>query len=195
MICCVYKIYCKDPEVKETYIGSTKKFYNREQSHKSNCANSNSKEYNTFLYQFIRQNGGWDNFNMEIIEEFDEISKDDLLEKEKHYIKVNESKLNKNSPKQTMEERKEYFKQDKIKQQKKEYRDQNKDKIKERYEQNKNKYNQKKKEWYEKNKDKIKEYNQQRKQKVKCPYCNKEMTKGCLPRHIKYSCKHKQNIN
>jgi len=46
------------------YIGSTKDFYNRKLHHKSDCNNPNSKNHNFKLYQYIRENGEWDNFEM-----------------------------------------------------------------------------------------------------------------------------------
>ncbi len=46
------------------YIGSTKDFKKRKMCHKTNCNNPNSKEYNLNNYQHIRENGGWDNFEM-----------------------------------------------------------------------------------------------------------------------------------
>jgi hypothetical protein len=178
---CIYKIYCKDENVKETYIGSTSTYEKRKQRHIFNCKNDKSKNYNIFLYQFIRQNGGWDNFEMKLIEKLDKnISKKELLEKEKYHIKLNECKLNKINPITTKEERKQQQKQykeqqkewyeqnkDKIKQQQKEWYEKNKDKIKQYNGQNKDKIKQQQKEWYEKNKDKIKQYNGQNKDKIK----------------------------
>ena len=53
-------------------------------------------------------------------------------------------------------------------------------------ENNKLKINEKTKEYYEINKLKLKE---KRKEKIKCEFCEKEMTQGCLTRHKKRNCK------
>ncbi len=46
------------------YIGSTNHFDRRKMNHKTNYNNTNRKEYNYKVYQYIRENGGWDNFEM-----------------------------------------------------------------------------------------------------------------------------------
>jgi hypothetical protein len=60
-----YKICCKD--VADLYIGHTTNFVQRKHSHKQGCTNIKSSTYNCKLYTFIRNNGGWDNWHMEII--------------------------------------------------------------------------------------------------------------------------------
>ena len=42
----VYKIYCNNNSITDTYIGITKNIINREKQHKSNCNYSNNKLYN-----------------------------------------------------------------------------------------------------------------------------------------------------
>ena len=56
----IYQIKCKDTEIKDFYIGSTRHFGQRLISHKhASKHNSNFK-----LYQFINKNGGWENWEM-----------------------------------------------------------------------------------------------------------------------------------
>jgi len=62
-----YKIFCKDPSVKELYIGHTTNFVQRKYAHKQSCINTKSVNYNCKVYKIIRDNMGWDNWNMEII--------------------------------------------------------------------------------------------------------------------------------
>lgn len=62
----IYKIYCKNPEVKYTYFGSTTRFTTRKHSHKVSCVDMPDKR----LYKTINENGGWDNWNMVPIEQF-----------------------------------------------------------------------------------------------------------------------------
>ena len=58
---CIYKIVCKDTNVKASYIGSTVNFKSRMCQHKNNSNNLKQK-YN--VYQYIRANGGWNNWEM-----------------------------------------------------------------------------------------------------------------------------------
>ena len=57
-----YQITCKDPNITDNYIGQTECFESREAQHKRNSEISNYK-----VYQIIRDNGGWDNWNMKVI--------------------------------------------------------------------------------------------------------------------------------
>ena len=60
----VYEIVCKDKSITKVYIGSTWDMNNRKIKHKYCCYNKNRIEYNYPLYCFIRENGGWDNWEM-----------------------------------------------------------------------------------------------------------------------------------
>ena len=62
-----YKIYCKDENIADKYIGHTTNFVQRQKQHKRNCINPKSVEHYRKLYKFIRDNNGWDNWNMKII--------------------------------------------------------------------------------------------------------------------------------
>ena len=62
----IYKIYCLDESIKDCYVGLTTDFIRRKYSHKTN-----SQLKNLRLYNFIRENGGWDNWKMEIIYKFE----------------------------------------------------------------------------------------------------------------------------
>ncbi|MCP4971935.1 MAG: GIY-YIG nuclease family protein [Arcobacter sp.] len=59
---CIYIIRHK--ESNNSYIGSTTDFNKRILKHKSDCFNVNGNGFQKKLYQFIRDNGGWDNFDM-----------------------------------------------------------------------------------------------------------------------------------
>ncbi len=63
----VYKLCCDDPEITDIYVGSTCNFKVRKWKHKSDCANENSKRYNSYVYQFIREHGGWDAWSMILV--------------------------------------------------------------------------------------------------------------------------------
>ena len=159
----IYKLVSDDIEIKECYVGSTINFIRRKHQHKNCCNNETYHNYNQYVYQFIRDNGGWLSFSMIQIEEFKFNTRNELNSRERYWIEQLQAKLNKSIPTRT---NKEYYihNKDKIK----EYRENNKDKIKEYYENNKDKIkeyrennkddiNKKNKEYYENNKDKIKD--------------------------------------
>ena len=57
-----YLIKCKNPEVKDCYIGKTNQFMQRRNMHKYSSQTGSSK-----LYVAIRENGGWENWQMDIV--------------------------------------------------------------------------------------------------------------------------------
>jgi len=59
-----YKFVCKDNDISFTYVGHTTNFACRKSCHKHDCNNINRKSYNINLYVFIREHGGFDNWNM-----------------------------------------------------------------------------------------------------------------------------------
>ena len=165
----IYKICCRNPDIKECYIGSTTNFYRRKQEHKNICNNSNNKSYNYKVYQFIRDNGNWENFDMIIIEKFECNDKLELHARERYWLENLQASLNSHIPNRS---KKEYCK---------EYRDNNKLKIKE-YEKKRGKTDKRKQ--YQK--EYKKEYNEKAKEnKVECNICNKIMRKDSLNRHQK----------
>jgi len=58
----IYRIFCKNPEIKQCYIGSTNNLSQRMALHKSHA-----KDKSTQSSKFIRDNGGWENFTFEIL--------------------------------------------------------------------------------------------------------------------------------
>ncbi len=56
----IYKIYCKDVLIRHVYIGHTTNFTKRKYQHKIAC--NNGKKTN--IYDIIRENGGWNNWEM-----------------------------------------------------------------------------------------------------------------------------------
>lgn len=93
----IYKIYYIDnPE--ECYIGSTINFSRRKSQHKKNVNNRSSKMYKYPLYQYIRALGGFDKFNIEIVEYYPCKTKQEGLLREKELILLNNSKLNSIKP-------------------------------------------------------------------------------------------------
>ena len=82
----IYKISCKDPSIEDYYIGSSISFKNRLEQHKKSITNPKSKEYNSYKAEYIRNNGGWDNWEMNIIEKYSCNCREELEQREFTYI-------------------------------------------------------------------------------------------------------------
>ena len=100
----IYKLCCKNLNIIELYVGHTTDMRRRKNSHKSNCNNEKTKDYNLNVYQFIRNNGGWDNWDMIEIERFEAIDGNDARKKERYYIETLKATLNITIPTQTIKE-------------------------------------------------------------------------------------------
>ncbi len=77
---CIYKIFCKDKTIDDFYIGRTTNMKERAKKHYRTSRTDNM----SFLYCFIRHNGGIENFDFEVLEK--DIEKEQLTEYEKKYI-------------------------------------------------------------------------------------------------------------
>ena len=154
----IYSIYCKDETVNDTYIGHTTDFCQRYKAHKSSCDNELSKSYNTKVYKLIRDNGGWDNWNMVIIEDYPCDNVNDARERERYWIEFLSSSLNMVIPNRSKKEYSQIYtivNRERISACAKKYRENNLDKIKAYIETNKEKITEQKKNWYETNKSAI----------------------------------------
>ena len=101
---CFYKICCKDINIKEIYIGQTTDFTRRKYSHGHACYNDKRPDYNMRVYKFIRDNGGWDNWDMILIENCKCENRLYARRKEREYIEQFDATLNKQIPTQTHKE-------------------------------------------------------------------------------------------
>ena len=95
---CIYKIACKDPNIEDTYIGSTCNLVKRRYQHKTSCNNPNDRSYNLYIYRFIRDHGGWENFNLYVIEQFNCTTKMQKDQVERGWIEQLKPTLNKYIP-------------------------------------------------------------------------------------------------
>ena len=59
-----YLIKCNDLNITDLYVGSTFNFNERKASHKKSCCCN----FSIKLYKIIRENGGWENWNMTVID-------------------------------------------------------------------------------------------------------------------------------
>jgi hypothetical protein len=185
----IYKLCCRDVSITNIYVGSSCNFTKRKCEHKLTCNNENYKSHNLYVYEFIRHNGGWKNWDMVFIEKFPTTDKHTLHTRERYWIENLQSTLNKNIPTQTY---KEYSikNPDKIKEKNNNYKLNNTDKLKEYnkeyYINNSDKFKEYKKEYYVKNYDKIKEYclknNDKLKEKITCE-CSLIVSKAWLSQH------------
>ena len=94
----IYKLCSKDTTIKEVYIGSSTNFIQRKGLHKHSCNNENSPKYNYKVYQFIRDHGGWDNFDMVLIEYFPCENGLELGRQEEHWRQQLSASLNSITP-------------------------------------------------------------------------------------------------
>ncbi len=185
----IYKLVCNDLNIKDCYVGHTTDLIRRKRQHKFCCINENSEKYNLYIYKFIRDNGGWNNWSLIEIEKFPCIDSNEARKRERYWIEQLNSNLNIFIPSRNQKEyylenketltkkKKEYYNKnkDKLYEKQKEYNGQNKEKIiqyqKEYHQNNKDKINKKQKEYNDLNKEKIiqyqKEYRKLNKDKIK----------------------------
>jgi len=189
----IYKLVCLDTDIKDIYVGSTTSLKHRRYQHKNCCNNEKNKDYNSYVYKFIRENGGWGNWDMILVESYPCKSSLDLHKREREIIEQLKPTLNKNIPLRTNKE----WRGDN-KEQLAVYKEKNKEHIaeqkKEYNEKNKEHIAKKQKEYKEKNKEHIAKKEKEYKQtKVECE-CGVIITKSHLARH-KQSKKHQNYIN
>jgi hypothetical protein len=147
----IYKIVCKDLLVTECYVGHTTEFIKRKWNHKSRCNNINDKKHNLYIYTFIRENGGWDNWVMIEIEKYSCLDVNEACKRERYYIELLKAELNKVIPTRT---KKEYnnenieFSKEYQKEYQTEYYKQHKDHLLKKYQQNKDEISRKNRERY-----------------------------------------------
>jgi hypothetical protein len=155
----IYEIKCKDEKIIDTYIGHTTCFSQRYRLHKNSCINPNQKGYHYKIYQNIRANGGWENWEMVGIEQFPCDNVNEAREREAYWIQLLSSSLNVLMP--NRKSSKEYQKiyrilhKEEMAEKAKVYRKINCDKIKIYIQNHLGKIKDQQKEWYEKNKEKI----------------------------------------
>jgi hypothetical protein len=89
----IYKITCKNPNITDVYVGHTTNFVQRKCAHKQNCIKEQCK-----LYTTIRNNGGWVNWTMEIINFFNCKDHYEARLKEQEYFELLHATLNSIQP-------------------------------------------------------------------------------------------------
>jgi hypothetical protein len=125
--CVIYKIVCRDILIVEKYVGSTTNFKARKNQHKGACRNEKSKCHNYKLYKFIRNSGGWENWDMVEVHRQSCTDSLELHKIERNYIELLGATLNYSIPCRTPEEWRDCNKDYKVTYDK-EYREKNKEK-------------------------------------------------------------------
>jgi hypothetical protein len=102
--CKFYQLVCKDVTIKECYVGCTTDVKSRRSNHKSSCTNKKGKNYNLFVYKFIREHGSWTNWQLIVHETAAMKNKADADLRERHWLVHYNATLNSNVPGQTQAE-------------------------------------------------------------------------------------------
>ena len=171
----IYKLIKKDAENDDMiYIGSTNDTDKRWREHKRVCNDLNDKHHHYKVYQYIRENGGTDEWQMVILDEIEVplIKCEERDKYENEYI-LKYDALNKLNEKQAFRTKEDF------KESCKRYRENNPEKCRVSrkiiYERDREIILQQTKLYYEKNKDKIIE---RRNQKISCDICGSIIRKG-----------------
>ena len=141
------------------YVGSTTSFLLRRAHHKHDTFVKT-----TPLYTFMRDNGGWEAFKIEVIEEVEYTDKVELYQRERFYIEDLKPLHNRRLPSQTNAERsrKQYRNNPKVKEYKKQYYEQNKERIQQSVNEwqtkNKERFRELQKKWRERHPNYMKDY-------------------------------------
>jgi group I intron endonuclease len=130
----IYHFICNDKNITDTYVGSTTDFRHRKTSHKNNCINEKNRDTHYKLYENIRKNGGWDNWKMTPLEEYNCKNKTQVRIREQYWIDKLQPIMNECKSFRTEEERLEQLKQFRITNPNygKDWNDKNRDHINER---------------------------------------------------------------
>jgi len=152
-------------DIEYNYVGHTFNIIKRRYSHKSSCNNSNDVIYNLKIYQIIRDNGGWDEWEMKIIHRCYVKDKIEARMIEQKFI--NELNANMNAIKSyTSDEEKKGYNQ--------QYYQKNMEQIKQYYQENNEQIKQYNQQYYQENTEHIlerkKKYNKQNNEQIKQYY-------------------------
>ena len=174
----IYKLCINDSSINDFYIGSTYRLRQRKSKHKTRCYDKSKTTYSLPLYECIRNNGGFEKWNMLELEKLEYNEKKELHQRERYWIDKLKPTLNVVIPTRTaMEYRKEN--KEKIHQYMSKYRREKKEKIQETH-----------KKYLSENSEKIKkQYSQQ----FECEICGGHYTQAHKYRHTQ-SKKHQKAL-
>ena len=107
----MYKLVCKDLNVKDIYVGSTTNFIERKANHKNKCNCESNQNHQYKVYQMIRDSGGWDNWEMIQIETFPCENGNEARARERYWYEELHANMNTRNPFYSQENNKEKMKQ------------------------------------------------------------------------------------
>ena len=192
----IYKITQRDGKG-EFYIGSTCDLKNRVRQHKCECTLETSRDYHRHLYEHIRANGNWINWEVQILEDFACESKEELEIRERYWIEKERPSLNENRPARAVlaggkkEAERQWRKEnaDRMREYQRQYNLENADRIREYkrqwQEENADRLREKAKQWRKENADRIREKKRQYREE------NREAVRE---RKARYYQEHKEQI-
>lgn len=90
----IYKLCCKHENINDIYIGATKNIEKRTREHRAESHLQNRDAYHLKKYEYIRECGGFNNWELVIIEEIETNDRKQVLNKEHEYIQILKPKLN-----------------------------------------------------------------------------------------------------
>jgi len=90
----IYKITCKDENISNTYVGLTINYEKRKRTHELSVKNLRKGN----LYNVIRENGGWENWEMSIVEKCCCQNRKEAGMREKYWYEKLNADINKNYP-------------------------------------------------------------------------------------------------
>ena len=102
----MYKIVCKDLNIKDLYVGHTVNFRQRKHDHRRHCQSEKGEKYNFKIYQYIRANGGWNNWEMVEIEKYSCNDSNEAKARERYWYEQLEATLNSYCPIRSQKETK-----------------------------------------------------------------------------------------
>jgi len=182
---CIYKlVHFDDLNDENIYIGHTTNMTKRRWQHKNGCYNPNRKHYNIKIYEFIRENGGWDNWQMILVEKYPCNNVYEAIARERYWKRELKATLNTLEPGRTRKEYREDYKE-KIAEYNKEYYEINKQQVAEQQKQYRKKNKEHKsnydKERYNNLKEQIKKYVRE---KITCE-CGSVICRDIISKHRK----------
>ena len=89
-----------DKDKKNIYIGTTTNWTVRKYQHKRRCNDETDRGYNWKIYRYIRKTGGFQNWEMILIEKYPCNTDIELSRRERYYIEYYNSKLNTAKPRE-----------------------------------------------------------------------------------------------
>jgi hypothetical protein len=182
----IYKLY--NPDCDYVYVGSTRDFTTRKSKHKSDCNNVNSEKYNFKVYKTIRDNDGFENWHMVILEIMPDVTKLEAEMQEDCYRVDLNATMNSQRATRGLMTLQEYHKQHN-----KQYYQDNKETIqqykKQHYQDNREQLKEQSKQYRIDNKEQV---NEKAKQKCYCD-CGGRYTYSCKGRHLQTK-KHKSYL-